>query len=178
MSQNTKKNNAFAAVISSYQNNANIDCTNCASDVSKTREINAFSAAMACFRNSFSLFCPSTFTYDTQIKEQCKRRLQKMCNRCYKTRKNNAFVAAMACLQKPFLCCFVQAHLLTTLKWKKNASADCRNCASDAPKTRKSNDFAAAMVCTQFLQMRQINAFVGFHGTEFICSATERVDQR
>ena len=80
MFQNTKKH-AFAAPISCLQNNTNIDCTICASDVSKTRENNAFSAAMACFRNGFSLFRPRAFTYDTQIKEQCKCRLQKMCNR-------------------------------------------------------------------------------------------------
>ena len=64
MFQNTKKH-AFAAPISCLQNNTNIDCTICASDVSKTRENNAFSAAMACFRNGFSLFRPRAFTYDT-----------------------------------------------------------------------------------------------------------------
>ena len=46
-----EKNNAFAAPISYLQNNANIDCTYCASDVSITRENNAFSTAMTCFRN-------------------------------------------------------------------------------------------------------------------------------
>ena len=55
---------------------------------------------------------------------------------------------------------FAQAHLLTTLRQKNNASVDCRKCAIDDYKTRKNNALASLWrAFRNFFSLFRTNAF-------------------